>query len=285
MKEDEVWENIFEHIEEFDVFIEDLKKASQHMQNVVAEELTLFVKPLLEFDMRAAHYYMSLALDPRHVRMTALLKLFKATEKTQTAARSLCKQYENLVIFPHIQSFIQSPTQSTTETEVHEESLFSNEDLFDNDPYQVAANEFRQYQRLASQIPPSELATMCPLKWWKEHHRQFPHVSKLARIILSIVPSQIENERIFSIAGVITTVKRNRLGTDKLNDIIYINKNFPNDPLAKVTRPEVTDDRQESASEKFEAWMESESRRMEELEALLDDEERELYLEDELEDE
>ena len=37
----------------------------------------------------------------------------------------------------------------------------------------------------------------CPLKWWKEHETQFPHLSKVAREVLAIPATSALSERVF----------------------------------------------------------------------------------------
>ena len=68
-----------------------------------------------------------------------------------------------------------------------------------------------------------------PLTWWKLNASRFPSVAFLARQILAIPGSQIETERIFSIAGVLTSLRRCRLGLNNLDSLIMINKNWPED--------------------------------------------------------
>ena len=51
----------------------------------------------------------------------------------------------------------------------------------------------------------------------------------MARQILAIRGSQIETERIFSIARVLTGLRRCRLGLDNLDSLIMIFKKWPDD--------------------------------------------------------
>ena len=69
-----------------------------------------------------------------------------------------------------------------------------------------------------------------PLEWWKLHEGQFPTVGYLARQILGIVGSQIEIERVFSIAGILTALCRCRLGSKNLDQLVLLVKNWPDDP-------------------------------------------------------
>lgn len=66
---------------------------------------------------------------------------------------------------------------------------------------------------------------LSPLEWWSDNFDKFPTLSELARLIFSIPGSQIECERIFSAAGLITSGLRNRLGVENLDMLVNIQKN------------------------------------------------------------
>jgi hypothetical protein len=51
-----------------------------------------------------------------------------------------------------------------------------------------------------------------------------------ARQIQEIVGFQIEIERIFSSIGILTSLKRCCLQSKKLDNLIFVNKNWPDDP-------------------------------------------------------
>jgi len=63
---------------------------------------------------------------------------------------------------------------------------------------------FKRYQ-----VDPKDIK--CPLQWWGKHEVMFPIVRLLADQILNILGSQIETERIFSLASILTNLKRCRL--------------------------------------------------------------------------
>jgi hypothetical protein len=56
------------------------------------------------------------------------------------------------------------------------------------------------------------------------HEAMFPIIGFLARQTLGIVGFQIETERIFSLAGILTNFKRCRLQTKNLEKLIFVNK-------------------------------------------------------------
>jgi hypothetical protein len=63
-----------------------------------------------------------------------------------------------------------------------------------------------------------------------EHESMFAIVGFLAWQILGIVESQIETKRIFSLVGILTNLKRYKLQSKNLKNLIFVNKNWPSDP-------------------------------------------------------
>jgi len=48
--------------------------------------------------------------------------------------------------------------------------------------------------------------------WWRTYQKQFPSISKAAKILLAIPPTSVSSERLFSKAGLLYANKlRNRL--------------------------------------------------------------------------
>ncbi len=70
----------------------------------------------------------------------------------------------------------------------------------------------------------------CPFQWWQKHDAMFLTFGFLAWQFFGIVESQIETERIFPLVGILTNLRRCRLQTKNLEKLIFINKNWPNDP-------------------------------------------------------
>ena len=63
------------------------------------------------------------------------------------------------------------------------------------------------------------------MAWFKLNKLKIPMISHLALIIHVIPPSQIENERDFSLAVVIACAKQAALSAENLAMILFINKN------------------------------------------------------------
>jgi hypothetical protein len=83
---------------------------------------------------------------------------------------------------------------------------------------------FRCYQ-----VDPKDIK--CPLQWWGKHETMFPTIGFLACQILGIIGSQIEIERLFSLAGILTNLKKCCLQSKKLQKLIFVSKNWPSNPI------------------------------------------------------
>lgn len=62
------------------------------------------------------------------------------------------------------------------------------------------------------------------------------HIVAVAWAVGSFPRSQIENERIFSIADISSKHRRSKMKTERTNEIINVFKNLPDDPLNELGR-------------------------------------------------
>ncbi len=89
------------------------------------------------------------------------------------------------------------------------------------------------------------------LEWWKEVGSQnHPNLAKLALHILGIPGTQIECERLFSIAGILTRHRRTRTDADLVDTIMYVNHNYPDHhalPAVVESRDETEEQEEEEA--------------------------------------
>jgi hypothetical protein len=77
---------------------------------------------------------------------------------------------------------------------------------------------FKHYQIVSKEFK-------CLLQWWAKHEAMFCVVGFLVRQILRIARSQIEIQKIFSLIGIHTNLKRCRLQSKKLTRLIFVKKN------------------------------------------------------------
>ena len=71
-----------------------------------------------------------------------------------------------------------------------------------------------------------ERRIMNPIQWWVCHGANGVHLQILAIHILSQVASSSSAERNWSIYGFIHSVKHNRLGSQKAEDLVYVHSNL-----------------------------------------------------------
>jgi len=69
----------------------------------------------------------------------------------------------------------------------------------------------------------------CPLQWW-EIMKTCLQLVFVLEFFLRIVGSQIETKIIFPLNGIFISLKRCRLQLKNLDNLIFVNKNLPNDP-------------------------------------------------------
>ena len=62
--------------------------------------------------------------------------------------------------------------------------------------------------------------------WWQDRSRMYPILHNLSCMLLSIPPSSIESERIFSRGSIIYHPRRNRLGPKTAERLMFLNYNL-----------------------------------------------------------
>jgi len=75
------------------------------------------------------------------------------------------------------------------------------------------------------------------LQGWEKHESRFHVAGFFAKQILGIVSSQIEPKHIFSLVGILMSLKRCWLQSENLNKLILVNQNWPNDPRVGCNMP------------------------------------------------
>jgi hypothetical protein len=68
----------------------------------------------------------------------------------------------------------------------------------------------------------------CPLQWWEKHENMFP-IGFCVKQILRIIESKIEMNKVFSLIRILAGFRR-CLQSKHLDKMIFVNKNWPNDP-------------------------------------------------------
>jgi hypothetical protein len=80
-------------------------------------------------------------------------------------------------------------------------------------------NELERY--VSERVEPNE----DPLLWWRKNEDKYPVLSRIAKKFLGVPATSVPSERIFSSAGLLITKLRNRLSSELVDKIIFLNKN------------------------------------------------------------
>ncbi|EXX56119.1 zinc finger BED domain-containing protein 1-like [Rhizophagus irregularis DAOM 181602=DAOM 197198] len=65
-----------------------------------------------------------------------------------------------------------------------------------------------------------------PLNWWRIRAKIFPKLSQIARKYLGIPATSVSSERLFSHASNLITVKRTRLDTNLVGQMLFLKRNI-----------------------------------------------------------
>ncbi len=113
-----------------------------------------------------------------------------------------------MTIFEQLKLIIQAQTivpidGFAFEDEYEEMNVFNIGASMGESSWALIIGELSLFQKL------SILLSICanPLAWWQIHEGQFPNVGIFVKQILGIPKSQIEIERVFSLANVLTTLR------------------------------------------------------------------------------
>jgi len=89
-------------------------------------------------------------------------------------------------------------------------------------PQQPVSEQVRYH--LLPEIPFDDASN--PLSWWKEHEKEFPQISVIAKNLLAVPATSVPAERLFSKAGRVVTKARAALGGSFAAKIIFLNSNI-----------------------------------------------------------
>jgi hypothetical protein len=99
-------------------------------------------------------------------------------------------------------------------------------------PATAVQDEFDAYIKMArlprlDRRPDASVVINDPLLWWKEHARELPTLSELARRVLCIPATSAPSERVFSVAGLTIAKDRARLLPEVAADMVYLHEAWP----------------------------------------------------------
>ncbi|CAH0717085.1 unnamed protein product, partial [Brenthis ino] len=134
-------------------------------------------------------------------------------------------------------------TTMINETERCQSSISTSDDP-DNKEKKSNSLLWKHYNRLMQNVRPAGTASsraivetqkylddavltpdMDPLEWWRINQTIYPNLAKLAKIKLNAMASSVPCERLFSVAGNILTERRTRLGSRKVEQLLFLQQN------------------------------------------------------------
>lgn len=134
------------------------------------------------------------------------------TQRTASTSHVAARTFENRT--PHVKKTSLWSTLDKTIEEINEKT--SSQSL--TGPH----SEMKRYFTEESHASREE----DPLMWWKEHAAQYPRIKELAKKYLCSPASSVPSERLFSKAGELISLRRSNLSENKVNMILFLNKNL-----------------------------------------------------------
>eukprot|EP00873_Tetraselmis_striata_P029455 jgi/Tetstr1/449719/TSEL_036787.t2 len=240
---------------EYALLNDDIKEMTDAMITRILEDVDDMLAPFYVFDKSRGHEVMATMLDPCLVGGVVFVDALAAKHGDRAAARSdaimLIKQYKDDVLLEALLTMhrtMEEAKQAAGDAEraagdggtAGDEAEDALDLMRDGEPDEGALElmaednrkrmveaEWSRYLTKASQLRKAggfeKGKTM--LDWWRMHHADFPLVAELARLLLCIPASQIECERIFSLAELVTQHLRNRMGVEMMSQQVFIKKN------------------------------------------------------------
>ena len=194
--------------------------------------------PVRTYDPERSHEILSLMLDPRYCRG----QTFQMAHADPDEAKTLWKRYTNDVLVPAAVQLYQN-TRFEGQFAIDDDDNNgqprqprdagicddSDSDLdldMDNREVRIKIETELRMFRKSKDLPEFASHTVSPLTWWADHSTLYPSIAELARIVLAVPGSQIECERIFSLAGLLTSQLRNRMSPENLGSLVFLSKNL-----------------------------------------------------------
>ena len=206
------------------------------IRNHVKDKVLGGALPVMNFIPERAHEILALMLDPRYCKGQTFLQV----HADSAAAKGLWKQYTEAILIPTtvtLATFMHGARQASCRDDAptnNAETGLCDSDTEEDISYgslEFTAKinvELRMFRK-ATDLPPFACKKTCPLKWWSRHATLYPSLAEVARIVLGVPGSQIECERIFSLAGLLTLQLRNRMSPENLASLVFLDKNVDAD--------------------------------------------------------
>lgn len=189
--------------------------------------------PFISRDQTKAHVVLALMLDPRYMWLQCVVPLMKANFQLESESEAiamtsaLIDYMDNNVLIPMMVANMDMPSRPQSE---EEDPIVSAMRRAHNGGNNVMSPD--SHATADARVKAAELAlkafrnvnvpsTSKCLSWWLANEKQHPMVARVAKAIHCIPASQAGNERVFSIAGHLSALRRNKLGMDNLSNMCF----------------------------------------------------------------
>ena len=178
------------------------------VKEVIKDELQRRYKPASDVTAGSTAALATL-LDPHYKKLP-----FSTSSKRRTTTDALESRLDDLTL-----KRPETESRSDQETPAKRRKL----DFLSYDSPDRSAQDELQCYLAEKMVPDCE-----PLHWWRKNEHRFPQIALVARRVLAVPATSVPSERIFNAAGLLINKLRNRLSSDIVDKIIFLNKNHVN---------------------------------------------------------
>ena len=254
--------------------IAELEQLGSAIAAAMLQSISPFTSPFHHFEHKRAHLVMALMLDPRFCK----LELLKKIATTRASAQALTNDYDTNALIPLVANLMMReqarelvhapPSSHLSDSEATDaEAVSSDSGLFGSDDghdhsiisahkteaqfkaiVQKELSSFRKMKLPAATKTKlaAESTSYGPLDWWKENQKDLPGLALVARAVLGIPGAQIECERLFSAAGIITRHRRSRTSAETVDNVMFVNYNLSDEDALGLNEESSDDDAAEN---------------------------------------
>lgn len=166
-------------------------------------------------------YVMATILDPRFKQ-----RVFSTASSAALAKQMLISEYEALSLSVVTDTSSTQPTKRSRVDKAESVLWQYCDEIIENTSSESSASQSIDMILDNYLKEPNEPRHSSSLIYWKKYHTACPILSSLALKYLSSPSSTVASERLFSQAGNILTESRNRLSPDRLDMLLFLNRNL-----------------------------------------------------------
>ena len=207
-------------------FDDELIKFKRHILVRIVLELNNILEFLRVYDAASGFMFAAIALDPRFKSLGKLTSYVGGSDNL----RSIAEEYDAKFIVPLLASCSGMSAAQQPEAQVllqDENSGIFGEGEVDDGPLDRVRWELNHFRKEKYTFGKSTKPIDCKdaLKWLRDARTKYPVVCRLARIVLGVPSTQVDNEREFSVAGLVCSLRHSRLKVGTLSDLVHISLN------------------------------------------------------------